>query len=102
MAKTYSMGKRSDSPFSCIDITKSALCFQQIYFFECLELCPLKGLQLLLRPKEFEQAFVKGNKQFQGNGCGTIDSAVSSDIREPGFESYHRQLLLNIFAVNCL
>ena len=28
-----------------------------------------------------------------GSGCGTVDSAVDSDNRGPGFESSHRQLL---------
>ena len=32
-----------------------------------------------------------------GSGCGTIDSAVTSDTRAPGFESSHRQLLFNIY-----
>ena len=30
-----------------------------------------------------------------GSGCGTIDKAVDSDTKGPGFESNHRQLLLN-------
>ena len=37
--------------------------------------------------------------QSLGSGCGTVDSAVASDIRGPGFESSHRQLLLNMFTV---
>ena len=29
------------------------------------------------------------------SGCGTVGNAVASDTRGPGFESSHRQLLLN-------
>ena len=32
-----------------------------------------------------------------GSGCGTVGRAVASEIRGPGFESSHRQLLLNIY-----
>ena len=32
---------------------------------------------------------------YTGCGCGTVCSAVASDNRGPGFESSHRQLLLN-------
>ena len=31
------------------------------------------------------------------NGCGAVGRAVASDTRGPGFESSHRQLLLNIY-----
>ena len=34
--------------------------------------------------------------------CGTVDSMVASDSRGPGFESSHRQILLNILPVNYL
>ena len=34
--------------------------------------------------------------------CGTVDSVVVSDSGGTGFESSHRQLLLNKFTVNCL
>ena len=37
-----------------------------------------------------------------GSGCGTVEIAVASNTRGPGFGSSHRQLLLNIFTVNCL
>ena len=37
----------------------------------------------------------------QGSGCGTV-VAVAFDSRGPGFESNHRQLLLNIFTINSL
>ena len=30
-----------------------------------------------------------------GSGCGTVDSVDAIDTRGPGFESCHRQLLLN-------
>ena len=30
-----------------------------------------------------------------GSGCDTVGSTVDSDTRGPGFESSHRQLLLN-------
>ena len=30
-----------------------------------------------------------------GSGCGTVGRAVASNTRGPGFESSHRQLLLN-------
>ena len=32
-----------------------------------------------------------------GSGCGVVDRGVASDTRGPGFESSHRQLLLNIY-----
>ena len=32
-----------------------------------------------------------------GSGCGAVGRAVASDTRGPGFESSHRQLLLNIY-----
>ena len=32
-----------------------------------------------------------------GSGCATVGRAVASDTRGPGFESSHRQLLLNIY-----
>ena len=32
-----------------------------------------------------------------GSGCGAIGRAVASNTRGPGFESSHRQLLLNIY-----
>ena len=42
-------------------------------------------------------------QQFFGAlGSGIVDSAVASDTRGPGFESSHRQQLLNMFTVNCL
>ena len=31
----------------------------------------------------------------QGSGNGTIDSSVASNVKGPGFESSHRQLLLH-------
>ena len=34
---------------------------------------------------------------FGGSGCGTVGRAVAYDTRGPGFESSHRQLLLNIY-----
>ena len=34
-----------------------------------------------------------------GSGCGAIGRVFSSDIRGPGFESSHRQLLLNIYSL---
>ena len=30
-------------------------------------------------------------------GCGIVGRTVTSDTREPGFESRHRQLLLNVY-----
>ena len=33
----------------------------------------------------------------QPSGCGAVGKAVASNIKGPGFESSHRQLLLNIF-----
>ena len=41
----------------------------------------------------------------EGSGCGAVGRAVASNTRGPGFESSHRQLILNIyllFTVNCL
>ena len=35
------------------------------------------------------------NIPFAGSGCGAVDRAVASNTRGPGFESSHRQLLLN-------
>ena len=32
-----------------------------------------------------------------GSGCGAVGRAVASDTRRLGFESSHRQLLLNIY-----
>ena len=32
-----------------------------------------------------------------GSGCGAVGRAVAYDTRGPGFESSHRQLLLNIY-----
>ena len=32
-----------------------------------------------------------------GSGCGAVGRAVASNTRGPGFESSHRQLLLNIY-----
>ena len=32
-----------------------------------------------------------------GSGCGAVGRAVASVTRGPGFESSHRQLLLNIY-----
>ena len=32
-----------------------------------------------------------------GSGCGAVGRAVASDTRGPGFESSHRQLLLNAY-----
>ena len=32
-----------------------------------------------------------------GSGCGAVGRVVASDTRGPGFESSHRQLLLNIY-----
>ena len=32
-----------------------------------------------------------------GSGCGAVGKAVASNTRGPGFESSHRQLLLNIY-----
>ena len=34
---------------------------------------------------------------YSGSGCGAVGRAVASYIRGPGFESSHRQLLLNIY-----
>ena len=36
-------------------------------------------------------------KKVKGSGCGAVGRAVASDIRGPGFESSHWQLLLNIY-----
>ena len=33
----------------------------------------------------------------KGSGCGAVGRAVASNTRGPGFESSHRQLLLNIY-----
>ena len=33
----------------------------------------------------------------KGSGCGAVGRVVASDTRGPGFESSHRQLLLNIY-----
>ena len=35
--------------------------------------------------------------QVLGSGCGAVGRAVAYDSRGPGFESSHRQLLLNIY-----
>ena len=32
-----------------------------------------------------------------GSGCGAVGRAVTYDTRGPGFDSSHRQLLLNIY-----
>ena len=32
-----------------------------------------------------------------GSGCGAVGRVVASNTRGPGFESSHRQLLLNIY-----
>ena len=32
-----------------------------------------------------------------GSGCGAVGRAVASNTKGPGFESSHRQLLLNIY-----
>ena len=32
-----------------------------------------------------------------GSGCGAVGRVVASDTRGPGFESSHRQLLLNSY-----
>ena len=43
--------------------------------------------------------FIK-NKQINysvGSGCGAVGRAVAYDMRGHGFESSHRQLLLNIY-----
>ena len=37
------------------------------------------------------------NFVFMGSGCGSVGRAVASNTRGPGFESSHRQLLLNIY-----
>ena len=40
----------------------------------------------------------KSNSELkEGSGCGTVGRAVAYDTRGPGFESSHRQLLLNIY-----
>ena len=41
--------------------------------------------------------FYQSGLRILGCGCGTVGSAVASDTRGPGFESSHRQLLLNIY-----
>ena len=33
----------------------------------------------------------------KGSGCGAVGRAVAFNTRGPGFESSHRQLLLNIY-----
>ena len=33
----------------------------------------------------------------KGSGCGAVGRAVAYDTRGPGFESGHRQLLMNIY-----
>ena len=35
-----------------------------------------------------------------GSGCGAVGRAVASHSRGPGFESSHRQLLLNIYLLS--
>ena len=35
--------------------------------------------------------------EVQGSGCGAVGGVVAYDTRGPGFESSHRQLLLNIY-----
>jgi len=42
-------------------------------------------------------AFVIVKRQKDKSGCGTVGRAVASKSRGPGFESSHRQLLLNIY-----
>ena len=37
------------------------------------------------------------NDSFIDSGCGPVGRAVAYDSRGPGFESSHRQLLLNIY-----
>ena len=41
--------------------------------------------------------FLSFNSWPQGSGCGAVGRAVAYDTRGPGFESSHRQLLLNIY-----
>ena len=41
--------------------------------------------------------FFLKNKSFLGSGCGAVGRAVTSETRGSGFESSHRQLLLNIY-----
>ena len=43
----------------------------------------------------FTSGRVKG--RFEGRGCDTVDSAVASDTRGPGFESSHWQLFEHIY-----
>ena len=42
-----------------------------------------------------EQSTVK--IYWSGSGCGAVGRAVAYDTRGPGFDSSHRQLLLNIY-----
>ena len=37
------------------------------------------------------------NNEIWGSGCGAVGRAVAYDTRGPGFDSSHRQLLLNIY-----
>ena len=43
------------------------------------------------------QVIARTNILRLGSGCGAVGRAVASDTRGPGFESSHRQLLLNIY-----
>ena len=47
--------------------------------------------RLFVKPKQINKCWLKGS------GCGAVGRVVASCTRGPGFESSHRQLLLNIY-----
>ena len=79
--------------------------FKQKYVVHIIEIFCIKGTQpcdSLVISNNISWGcvhFIK-NKQINysvGSGCGAVGRAVAYDMRGHGFESSHRQLLLNIY-----